>query len=465
MRYFLILFSLFVSIFFVYVANGLLITSTGLTLGSMGASSFEIGFINTAYLAGLVLGTIINGSFISRVGHARSFSFFIASYILALLLHQLTTQVWQWSILRLIIGFSVAGAFMIVESWLNARAKTKVRGKIISIYSMSSYIAYALSAYILSMELAFSNLIIIIGVLAAASIIPVSLTKIKQPTLPKATKLSLPKVVGIVPLALLAAFLGGIATNAFYTMASVYVVNHGYGAKEVSIFIACAVIGAFLVQLPLGKFSDKVGRRPAMIVVAIITIIAASFATIFYKFMLIQYVAAFFLGTGMFAFYSLGLARANDVMPKGFNNMEISRAILLAYGVGSVISPILMGIVLGYIGNFSFMLVFAALGVILLVYAIKQDTIPEERREEFSQIAEFSTLASSDADAIFEQGQQEGEENWVEYDKKAGEAEHIIFDESFGSENSENSESSENLESSENQENQLNQENAKNQEK
>lgn len=425
-RYFLILFSLFLSIFFVYMANGILITSSGLSLGSMGVSSFSIGIINTAYFAGMVLGTIINSKFISRVGHARSFGLFIAFYILTLLSHQLSTEVWQWSLLRLVIGLSAAGAIMVIESWLNARAKTKVRGRILSIYSMSFYIAYALSAYVLSLELNFADMIIVTGILAATSIIPVSLTKIKQPILPTAHKLSLPRVVGVVPLALLAAFLGGIAINGFYTMASVYVVNHGFGAKETSIFLTSAVIGAFLAQIPLGKFSDKFGRRLAMILVSVITIVASSIATIFYAFISIQYIAAFFLGVGMFAFYSLGLARANDAMPKGFNNMEISRAVLLVYGLGSVISPILLGSMLNYVGNFSFMLVFTALASILLIYALKQETIPEEQREEFSQIAEFSTLASEEADAIFEQGQAEGEENWLEDDKLSDEESSIV---------------------------------------
>lgn len=425
MRYFLLLFSLFLSIFFVYMANGILITSSGLSLSAMGASSFDIGIINTAYFTGMVLGTIINGNFISRVGHARSFSFFIAFYVLTLLMHQLSTQVWQWSLLRLVVGLSASGAIMVIESWLNARAKTKVRGRILSFYSMSFYVAYAFSAYALSLELSFANIIIITGILATASIIPVALTKIKQPILPSAQKTSLPKVANVVPLALVAAFLGGIATNAFYAMASVYIVNQGYGAKETSIFITSAVVGAFLVQLPLGRFSDKFGRRPAMIFVSINTIIITSIASVFYNFLTVQYIAAFFLGTSAFAFYSLGLARANDAMPKGFNNMEITRAVLLVYGIGSVISPVLMGGFLSYIGNFSFMLVFMLLAIILLIYALKQDTVPENEREEFSKIPEFYTLSCEDAEAIFEQGQEEGEDNWLEEDRNCEDNEKI----------------------------------------
>lgn len=425
MRYFLLLFSLFLSVFFVYMANGILITSSGLSLGSMGASSFEIGIINTAYFTGIVLGTIINGNFISRVGHARSFSFFIAFYVLTLLMHHITSQVWQWSFLRLVIGLSASGAIMVIESWLNARAKTKVRGRILSIYSMSFYVAYAFSAYVLSMELSFANIIIFTGILATASIIPISLTKIKQPLLPSAQKLSLPRVASVVPLALVSAFLGGIATNAFYAMASVFIVNQGYGAKETSIFITSAVVGAFLVQLPLGKFSDKFGRRPTMIFISINTIIITSIATLFYNFLTVQYIAAFFLGTSAFAFYSLGLARANDAMPKGFNNMEITRAVLLVYGIGSVISPMLMGGFLSYVGNFSFMLVFTLLATILLLYALKQTTVPENEREEFSKIPEFSTLSCEDAEAIFEQGQKEGEENWLKDDKNCEDDENI----------------------------------------
>ncbi len=44
-----------------------------------------------------------------------------------------------WVLLRAFTGFSMAGAFMVIESWLNERASNETRGKIFGMYMMVNY--------------------------------------------------------------------------------------------------------------------------------------------------------------------------------------------------------------------------------------------------------------------------------------------------------------------------------------
>ncbi|GIT27635.1 MAG: hypothetical protein CM1200mP41_36790 [Gammaproteobacteria bacterium] len=51
---------------------------------------------------------------------------------------------WAWLIARLIMGASIAGMFVVAESWLNNRASNEVRGTVLAIYIMIGYLAAAI---------------------------------------------------------------------------------------------------------------------------------------------------------------------------------------------------------------------------------------------------------------------------------------------------------------------------------
>jgi len=60
------------------------------------------------------------------------------------------------------------------------------------------------------------------------------------------------------------------------------------------------------------------------------------------------YFLGIFLGFSIFSIYPLSLARANDVIDENKDIVEISRTLLFAYGLGSFIAPIILGIGLFY---------------------------------------------------------------------------------------------------------------------
>lgn len=374
------LFALYFATFLLYTGNGLFITSAGVMLFNLKVDAFLIGVVNASFFAGVAIGAIFSIKILQRVGHIRSFCFFAALYGLGILAHTLNDNVYCWIVFRVFLGFGDSGLLMIIESWLNEKSESSFRSRVLSFYSLSFYFSYLVSTLLLSLNMSMLNVFLISSIFLFLSLIPISLTKIKEPQIPTAKRVDFPKLSSIVPLALLGSFISGITLNGFFTMSSVYVLSLGYEAKEVALFLACAIGGGFIIQLPMGKFSDTFGRRNAILVTSFVAFCASIALFYFANNIKIQYIASFFLGCGIFTFYSLSLARANDVLEDRSRIVEVNRGLLLSYGIGSLISPILLGVLLKLFGYIGFLCVFAICSFVLFAFALTKDVIPKEDR-------------------------------------------------------------------------------------
>ena len=110
--------ALLLSVGLFQVANGLFISLLGVQLGGANISSEVAGLVLSGYFMGQVLGCIFCGRIIDRVGHVRTFAALISIVSAASMAHAYFVEPIFWWVLRLLVGFCIAGAFM-VASWLN----------------------------------------------------------------------------------------------------------------------------------------------------------------------------------------------------------------------------------------------------------------------------------------------------------------------------------------------------------
>lgn len=378
--------SLFFSIFFLFVGNSLLISSAGVMLESQGVDKITIGVVNAGFFFGAILSAIAAHKVISRVGHIRSFSVFGSSLLLGVLLHTFIPWVGAWIALRVMVGFSYYGLLMVVESWLNEKSDSSIRSRILAFYTALFYVAFCFGLLILGMEEEHEKLFIISAILLSLSLIPVSLTKIKEPLLPPPSRLSLPHLFDIAPLALVGSLVGGVLVGGFFTMAPVFILERGMEVKEVSTFMGIAMAGGFLVQIPMGKFSDSYGRKRAIMLASALAFFSSLLAFFFDERIEVLYGAAFILGCGIFTLYSLSLARANDRISDRSNVVEVSRSLLFSYGVGSMVAPLLLGGAMEWAGSSGFIGVYLLFSLALWLYASTQEVVPKEQRSVYVSV-------------------------------------------------------------------------------
>ena len=378
--------SLFFAIAFLAIGYGMILTFVGVYLKELGLNDAIIGLINASFFLGAIGSSIFSQKIISSVGHIRSFATFASLMVISFLTQALFFNEYLWAFLRFVSGFAFYALLIIIESWLNEKSSQKHRGKILAIYTIIFYLATALGQVFLNIKGDTIYIIFILGsVLILFSVLFISMTKIKEPILKPFEKYSFPKLYNVVPLALTGSFIGGFFVGGFFTMVPIYLMQKYSSIETVSLFMACSIIGGLISQWPIGILSDKYGRRK---------IIAYSGFYIFFISLLFLfshlldnyiYFLGIFLGFSIFSIYPLSLARANDVVDENKDIVEISRALLFAYGLGSFIAPIILGIGLFYYLEFIF-LVFAILGLFLGFYSLSKKRVADDDMSIFVNI-------------------------------------------------------------------------------
>ena len=104
-----------------------------------GFSTTTLGLLGTAWSVGFVAGCFLAPRLVKRVGHVRAFGAFAASGAIIALLSGILVGEIVWIALRVLTGFVMAGAFMIIESWLNERSTNETRGTVFGLYMMVTY--------------------------------------------------------------------------------------------------------------------------------------------------------------------------------------------------------------------------------------------------------------------------------------------------------------------------------------
>ncbi|CAM3534478.1 MFS transporter [Arcobacter aquimarinus] len=378
--------SLFFAIAFLAIGYGMILTFVGVYLKELGLNDAVIGLINASFFLGAIGSSIFSQKIISSVGHIRSFATFASLMVISFLIQSLFFNEYLWAFLRFVSGFAFYALLIIIESWLNEKSSHTHRGKILAIYTIIFYLATALGQVFLNIKGDTTYIIFILGsVLILFSVLFISMTKIKEPILKPFEKYSFPKLYSVVPLALTGSFIGGFFVGGFFTMVPIYLMQKYSSIEVVSLFMACSIIGGLISQWPIGLLSDKYGRRK---------IIAYSGFYIFFISLLFLsshlldnyiYFLGIFLGFSIFSIYPLSLARANDVVDENKDIVEISRTLLFAYGLGSFIAPIILGIGLFYYLEFIF-LIFAILGLFLGFYSLSKKRVADDDMSIFVNI-------------------------------------------------------------------------------
>ena len=71
---------------------------------------------------------------VKKVGHIRVFAALASLASIAILIHSIFISPYYWFFIRILTGVSLAGIYVIMESWLNDISNNENRGKLLSIY-------------------------------------------------------------------------------------------------------------------------------------------------------------------------------------------------------------------------------------------------------------------------------------------------------------------------------------------
>ncbi len=369
-----------------------------------------IGALMSAYYAGFILGCRFNPAFIKSVGHIRTFLALASIASAATLMHPFFVNVIAWAVLRAITGFCFAGLIMIIESWINERATNANRGQILSVYRVIDLGATTVGNMLLATASPQGfELFALTSILISLALVPVALTRSDAPKPIATARLNIPKLFQISPVAAVGAPLVGLGNAAFWSVGAVYAARLGYDKTLIASFMSSVVIGAAVLQWPLGWISDRIDRRLVMIGAAICGV-SAAIALARYggqSPQLLLLLGATF-GAFIIPMFGLTAAHANDHADPG-TAVETNGSLLLLNGVGSVIGATLGAIVMSKFGPAALFDYIAAVYTAFIVFCIFRVLINKPLPED--EKSPFSPVPKNAAPTVFEIASEDDDED------------------------------------------------------
>lgn len=353
------------------VANALFNTLLGVRMEMENFGATVTGMVMSAYFLGLLIGARSVSRMITRVGHIRCFGLFASIISITALVHILWVNPWVWGCMRVTSGFCMAGMITITESWLNARTDNLHRGQVLSWYMITNYGAAGLGQFLLPLaDPGEFVLFCVISILFSAALVPVMITRASAPRPSPPVPVSIGYLYRMAPLACIGAMGAGIMNANFFALAPVFAQRIGLSLHETSLFMAATVMSGMLLQWPLGRLSDRVGR-PNVLGGATLAAGVACFgiATLYPSAGGWLFAMAAVYGGTVFTLYSISSAQANDLSEPDKLVMTAG-ALLIAFGIGAIAGPMIGGLAVRSLGPGALFGLngFIALGVSLYAF-------------------------------------------------------------------------------------------------
>ncbi len=330
----------------------ILVTGMGLLGSLLGVRAtlahfpgWELGVVMSGYFAGFVIGCFVCPVLIRRVGPIRTFAALAAIAASAALAHALAVNPWSWLGLRVLTGTALVGLYMVTESWLNSSVPRAYRVRVFGFYVMLTLVAMAAGQLLFLVAPATGpTLFLVSGMLIVFGLVPVTATRLEQPALVNAPQLPPVRLVRRAPFAIIATFLAGVTTGAFWGMGAAFATRVGMDPHGVGAFVTSVIAGGILAQWPLGYLSDRLGRRRVLIGAsaagaALALLLAAVTRGPEWSLLLI----GFGFGAMTLGLYALAVAHMNDLLEPD-EVLAATQGLLLMSGVGAACGPILAGL-------------------------------------------------------------------------------------------------------------------------
>ena len=359
--------ALFLSLIFLQLSNGGVGPLDALSGVALEFSKTQIGLLGSAHFFGFFLGCWWAPRLMGTVGHSRAFAAFTTLGAIGLLSHTLSDNPYLWMMMRVGSGLCISGCYTIIEAWLNDKVTNENRGRAMGSYRIvdtgAMLIAQMLIAVLEPNHYISYN---ILALLCCAAILPITLTRDKQPETPDAPRLRPSLAWSISPLASLGVVVTALSSSSFRMVGPLFGQEVGLGVDQIAFFLAASILGGAAAQYPVGWLADKFDRRWVLIGLSV-----AAIGSCIVTILLTEHgsravmASAVLFGFTTIPIFSVSAAHAND-FASSKQRVELSAALMFFYALGAIASPYVVSVLIE-VFNPGAMFVFVAVGHVLLI--------------------------------------------------------------------------------------------------
>jgi MFS family permease len=302
---------------------GVAIPLVPLALEREGFDKLTIGIVTAAWAVGMLsFGTRIP-QLAARFGAVPMIVAAVVAGSLINVAYTVTSGPLVWGVLTFLHGAVGGVPWVVSEIWMNVVVEESRRGRVMGVYSTMVAVGMALGPLVLQVVGVYGPAPFLaaagIALLVAVPLLPYWRT---APRIDFSHDSGFAKVVGLAPLAMLAAFACGLGEQVAFSFLPVYAVGVGVSAETGALWLSAFVIGNIVLQWPISWMADHFDRRAVVagcalvsaVLVAILPMVPATSPAIIVNVLL--------WGGVSFAIYPVGLA----LLGQRFRGGDIARA-------------------------------------------------------------------------------------------------------------------------------------------
>jgi MFS family permease len=320
-------------------------------LAEQGFSDAFIGINAAMHAVGVLAMAFLLPRFVGRIGMKRMVIGALLVAAVVLLLFPAMPSVWLWFPLRVVLGAASETLFVISETWLNSLSTDATRARAMASYTAALSVGFALGPLILSYV--GSGGASAYGIGAAFALVAVACVArpgMLQPTFEEPADGNPLRFIALAPIAMAATVLHAAVESSGLSFLALYAQKLGWGEADATQLMSCMMIGAIVLQLPIGWIGDKVDRRRMLIALAGLAVVGA----LVWPWALLSpwttYPLLFVWGGVFVGIYTIMLTIVGSRFG-GSQLVGIYAAMGLMWGAGALLGPLLAGIAMQWLNH------------------------------------------------------------------------------------------------------------------
>ncbi|PZQ51528.1 MAG: MFS transporter [Rhodovulum sulfidophilum] len=315
-----------------------------LELDARGVSGAVIGANAAMHAVGVLMIAPALPRIVARAGLAGPARIALVAAAVLLALFPALPLIGVWFLLRILLGMSAESLFVISETWLSQTADTRSRARVMGIYVAAMSAGIALGPAILSVSGRDGAAPFLIGAalaLAALAILVATRPAEAPPEPPGGAGLA--RYLRLAPLAIAAAALNAAIEAAGLTLLPLYAMGLGWTEAQGTLLLSVLLVGAILLQLPIGWLGGRVDRGRLTIALALLSGLGALAWPFAFGHPWLAWPLVFLWGGAFVGIYTLALTDVGERFA-GADLAGIFAAMSVAWGLGALLGPLLGGV-------------------------------------------------------------------------------------------------------------------------
>lgn len=335
-----------------------------LDLAQANASQTFIGVNAAMHAVGVLAMAFFLPHITARFGIRTTMLGAFGAVAIALIMFPVLPLLWLWFPLRIVLGAASETLFVLSETWMNSLSTDETRARSMALYTAAISVGFALGPLMLSLMGASGATYGLGATLILIALLCIALSPVRPPQFEKSAHENPVRYMQMAPIAVLSVTLNAAIETAGLSFLALYAIQLGWQDDAATRLMTCMMIGAILLQLPIGWLADKMNRMRLVRILAGGAALGALAWPLALNSTILTYALLFFWGGAFVGVYTVMLAVVGDRF-QGTRLVGIYAAMGLTWGLGALLGPVLAGLAMEWtrhgLAYFAFLSCFAFL--------------------------------------------------------------------------------------------------------